>query len=444
MNRLLHALLAVALPGMLLVTAPAALARTPVPLDAARAIAGATPGELLRRLKASHARVDRALGLRRSRFDAWQLTVLKRDEAAGRVEQMKREGQRGDALDRALRETLVLDERANIARSQLMAAEAQVAKNGADLLRLFDATLTLKRREIEEARTKAQRTKLVKTYGALAAQRDKVRRSLGPVLRAGDKRTPGADRSVSAQPTDDIETLLEKADLARDLEDRFLRRAQAVEVRIREAMEEQAVARDVAGLLQSQRLFDEDDMRLFVVSGDVGAAKSLASALPAGGGGGAPALLGAPAADSLSPGAAEERAEDTQSDGDGVFTGGVEGPDAAPPAPAAPPADPMAPPEAGAVNDDANNSFESDTGGDRAADVATPLAPDIGGVALPRSAERAFAAGSADVRLEALLSSGELTLPQLRTLQKKLRARAAKMRAQESTLKGEVERRARR
>ena len=166
-----------------------------------------------------------------------------------------------------------------------MATEADVSTRGAELLRLYDAILTLKRREVEELRKGPRRNKRVRTYQALVKQRDKVRRSLGPVLRAGQEMNVGADESVAVHSDDDIETLLEKADLARDLEERFLRRAQAVQRRIREMMEERAVARDVVGMVRDQSLFDEDDMRLYVVSDQVGgSAPGLAAALPSGGG----------------------------------------------------------------------------------------------------------------------------------------------------------------
>jgi hypothetical protein len=425
----------------------AAYARSPAALEAARAITTVPAAELVRRLKAQHAAVDKALAKRRDRFDAWQQAVLARDEAAADVERLKRGDERGAGLERALRKALVLDQDANLARSQLMASESEVARTGAQLLQLYDAVLALKRREISEMRRDdPRRAKRVRAYQALTAQRDRVRRSLGPVLRAG-RDMGGDDDGVAATPEDDIETLLEKADLARDLEERFLRRAQAVQRRIREVMEEREVARDVAGMVRDQSLFDEDDMRLFVVGDQVSRAPGLASALPSGngsGGGNVAAAVGAPASDSAARSTNLDQEESASGDqAGGLFGGGNADGDAPPPPAADPSPSPPMEPSAGAENDDDGVADFVDNGATGGGGTVA-LPPDVGGVALPRAAERAFAAGSADVDLDALLSSGELSLPQLRALHKRLQERAKKMRKQEAELKREVENRARR
>lgn len=400
---------------------------SPTPaLSALSSLPAQSAAQLTARLKSAHQRTDAALKLRRERFDAWQSAVLARDEAAAKVERMKVARERGPDLETALRSALVLDEKANLARSRLMAAEAEVAKNGAELLRVYDAVLALKRREADVLSPRdPRRESALSTWQALSQQRDRVRRSLGPVLRDSGSLDVGTDVSIEARPEDDVETLLEKADLARDLEERFLRRAEAVERRIQELVEERAVARDVAGLVQSQSLFDEDDMRLRVVSAGVRGDSSLPSALPGG--------------------SSAERNDSLASPGGTVTTDGAGARGDAETAPAAPP--PSEPSSGDAPQSegvDADMGFVGDSddgasvggGGERS---VGGLAPDIGSSTRARAAERGYTPRTAnDVDIAAMLASGELTLPELRALQQKLRQRAAEMRAQSKELKEEV------
>lgn len=395
-------------------------------LSALSSVAGQSAAQLTGRLRTAHQQTDAALKLRRGRFDAWQTAVEARDAAAAKVERMKVAGQRGPDLEAALRTALVLDEKTNLARSQLMAAEAEVARSGAELLRVYDAVLTLQRREADALPARdGRRESALAAWQALAQQRDKVRRSLGPVLQQSGAIDVGTDVSVAARPDDDVETLLEKADLARDLEERFLRRAQAVERRIQELVEERAVARDVAGLVRSQSLFDEDDMRLRVVSSGVRADPSLPSALP--GSSRANEVLASPGGVVVADGSRQ-----SPTAGDDVSGGGSPGDQ--PPANLAPPP---------ADTSDADPGFGVETINETAASGERSFLPDVSGTSLPRAAERAFSPNAADVDVAALLASGELTLPELRALQKKLRQRASEMKAQSKELKDRVKDRGR-
>ncbi len=244
-------------------TAPPARA-LPAP-ELAASIAGAgrvTAAEL----KGAQAAVDHALKTRKQRLESWQRAQNKRDAAAADVEKKKKAGVRGAALEDALKGALSLDEAAAHARSQLLASESAVSTQGAALLRLYDALLVERRRGVEALPAESSaRAQAVTAYRALAAQRDAVRQALLPVLGNDiDVALPdGVD--LEAHPDDDVETLLDKADLARDLEARFLRQAHAVRQRIRELEEEEAVAKDVSGMVGRSRLFDEEDRRLFVV-----------------------------------------------------------------------------------------------------------------------------------------------------------------------------------
>ncbi len=261
-----------------------------VPQAVADHVADHAADHLAAELKATQADVDAALKVRRQRFDAWQQAARTRDRAAAHVAKRKRlspptpEFQlttgTGDALQGALQKTLALDEQAGRARVAVLAAEAELAHRGAQLLALYDALLLKRRASIDTiGYDDATRVAAISSYRELTAQRDAVRRALLPVL-AGDSTTPTAggvmpdalaptfasqlNAQLSAAASDDVQALLEKADLARDLEERASRQADVVRGRIAELEEEQAVKRDVSGMLGRNQLFDEDDRRLLV------------------------------------------------------------------------------------------------------------------------------------------------------------------------------------
>lgn len=245
--------------------APAVLAPTG---QVAAAPARATAQEL----KAAQQAVDAALKVRKQRFGSWQQAARARDAAAADVARRKRAGDSGAALENALKSALALDEEAARTRSALLAAEATVARGGAALLKLYDALLVERRRVVEAlAPHSAARAQAVASYRDLATQRDAVRQALLPVLREEQSAELPSGLDLDAAADDDVESLLEKADLARDLEARFLRQAEAVRRRIAELEEERAVARDVSGMVGRSQLFDEEDRRLLVVRTEAGA-----------------------------------------------------------------------------------------------------------------------------------------------------------------------------
>lgn len=235
-----------------------------LPLTTMAASTSTGPGAA--ELQAAHGRVDALLRARQLRRKAWEDATRARDAAAAQVTEAKRQRMRGASLEAALRRTLALDEETARARSALLAADAAVAAQGAELLRLYDNVLVGQRRAVETLPPgNAARSRAVTTYRALAAQRDAVRAALAPVLhdRApahGAALPAGVD--LEARPDDDVEALLEKADLARDLEQRFLRQAEQVRQRIRELEEERALVDDVSGMMGRSQLFDEEDRRM--------------------------------------------------------------------------------------------------------------------------------------------------------------------------------------
>ena len=363
-------------------------------------------------LRAAQERTNRALVVRKARLDAWRTTAVARDEAAATVARLKKDGAPRSGLEGALRTALARDEAAARARSALSAAEAQVARDGAELLRLYDAVLLERRRVVDSHPLQDPRRRdAVAQYRTLAAQRDAVRQALLPALR-DDQQAPLGPVRMDLQPAadDDVETLLEKADLARDLEDRYRRRADAVLSRLRELEEEAAVARDVVGLVQRGQLFDEEDRRLLVVRPDLQNAR--ATGLP-GTAAGAPQSRGGSVAPRENSNAPNEAAP-------------------APP-PRAPDAD--------------DGFFEADPSAQgRGNDVVpTPpalvTAPPPAPAATPGTAERAFSAGN-DAALQAWMATGT-SVEELRALEKKLRSEAKRLQGQQTELKKEAARRAR-
>ena len=255
-------------------------------------------------LKAQQEKTDQALARREKAARRAREAAAARDKAAAAVARLKEQGQRGPALEAALQQALAKDEAAARARSAVAAADADVANDGARLLRLYDAVLAEKRRAVDAAPA-ARRQDAVDAYRALVAHRDAVRAALAPVLLPSSLESSdnasfrssalGVDlAAVSVGVDDDVDALLEKADLARDLEARLLRRADAVRRRIAELKDEASLEGDVAASVARGQLFDEEDRRLSVTRSDLGTAR----------------VVGLPVASTTSP----ERAADSGND----------------------------------------------------------------------------------------------------------------------------------
>jgi hypothetical protein len=405
--------------------------------EVVRQIAALPAAELLAKLKAGHGRVDRALADRQRKNRGYKAAVARRDQAASAIETLKKRATSDATLQRALQQALVLDEEADVARSSLMAAEARVAKEGAELLRLYDAVLHLKGREVESLGARdARRGRAVAVYRALAAQRDQVRGALRPVLDAGDADLLPALRQVRASSEDDVETLLEKADLARDLEDRFMRRAEAVRRRILELEAEQALARDVVGMVRNDALFDENDRRLIFEGRDFGAGPLTRAPLLGGGLQASPMAAGGDVAveesDSMPPPSGANNRDQNE---------GAEVPPSENQGGVPAPADPN-------LDADGDFAFEpgvgaEDDGVTNAPPVSapTPVAP---APEMPLSSTEQIFLGSgrdAEASIARLMAEGKLSLKELKRLEKRLQNEAKRMRGESNALKTEVKRR---
>ncbi len=227
-------------------------------------------------LRASQRRTDAALARRASLAGLAARADAARDAAANDVTALKAApGRDQRRLEAALRAALEADERAAAARSDLAGADAAVARHGAELLALYDRLLVVRRGAVDGAPA-ARRADAVASWRALVAQRDAIRRALAPVLApdvsADDRR--GTLRDLDVDEDDDVEALLEKVDLARDLEARLRRRADAVRARIRELRDERAVAADVDAAVGRASLFDEEDRRLLLNRADLATART--------------------------------------------------------------------------------------------------------------------------------------------------------------------------
>lgn len=420
----------------LLAGVPAQAQRAPT---AALSTIAAQRGQLKAALKQAHGQVNEALKVRGERLRSFEALLVRRERAASRLQRLKTEGRTQLVIDRAMREALVLDEEAQRARAALLAAEANVARQGAALLELFDLVLAQQNRAIRAmSPDDARRRTALAQYQRLAQQRAQVRQLLRPVL--DDAADTGSDASldeVRAAPTDDVETLLEKADLARDLEERFRRRAAEVRRRIQQLEQQRSLARTTVGMVQEQELFGERDYRPVFSGGQAGAGPSVPSASNSREGG---ALLASPQADQApapvaqndgNMGAGEPTTDSfSESDGDAVDPGvgpnlgaGVDVPaerndDAAPPSTETP------------VRDDGTVTNTTDP------------SPQFSG--LPTEQVYLGAGADSDARLRELIASDNLSLADLKRLERKLLIEATAMRKENSRikkrLKGELSR----
>jgi len=436
------------LPSLLLALAlsagiPVSAAASPVGMTGAlEQIAAAPPSRVAELISAARKEVDESLAARARRFEDYRRAQSRRDLMARKIETMKRAAVAGPELKKALQEALILDEEAQVARSALLAAEADVARNGARLLQLYDAVLTERRQAIATVERGSQnQERLVEAYRKLAAQRDQVRAVLKPVLEIAG--AEGASLSeITPSPDDDVETLLEKADLARDLEERYLRQAAEVRKRIIELEAEQALARDIIGMARTESLFDENDRRLMVERGGLlGGPQKATGAFD----GASRAGGGAVAADtettspppnaptSADDGDARGNGDSDADQGDGFLGGAAEDPSASPGA------DPVISDVDGATDDGVvpDNNAVPDVGGSVGSPpVVSGHQGGVGDVAPLSPSEQAFLGPGpvTDADLAALLSGDAVSLESLKRIESALRKRAARIGSEEARI----------
>jgi len=405
-------------------------------------LAAVPPQRLAERIAEAHAATDAALRARQSVVLRHRALVKERDQAALAVDAEKRALAAGKSSAARVSQMMAVanksDERVQAAHAEVRAADREVSARGAELLKLYDALLVEKKRELGRLSTNdTRRAPLVVAYQRFAEQRDVMREALRPAL----VDVPDLARkapSLDVHAGDDVETLLEKADLARDLEARLVAQADALRRRIQEIESEQGLARDVAGLARTGALFDEADRRLRVPASVTTARGPVRVTLPtfalpsaALGASGGDASVdeeapGAPPASENSnvPPPAPDPADptvppppsdgvDVPSENDGDFTAG-EGIDDSP----------------GVVNDGSRDD----------APAALGVGGSSGSTGARAPTEQVFIGGrDGRTTLDTLVATEGMSLDELRVLEKKLRADAARARQQGKTLRETVD-----
>ena len=390
--------------------------------------AASSPRQTQAELKRGHDAINRSLGVRAQRLRHYEQLVAERDEAAQVVQQLKeKSGQsNSQSLQNALRKALDLDEAVSMKRADLAGAESDLAQKGARLLELYDRALLEKRSEIERfAAQPAKKRRALQTYRLLSEQRDRVRSVLRPVLQnarmAPSKQLPALEVGTD----DDIETLLEKADLARDLEERFLRQAEAVRKRILEMEAERSLARDVIGLIQNESLFDESDRRLVMEGRNLGAAPSARGFWSSLGGRGAASAEMSAGPDSSARMGGEDESSTSQNSTEPVQSDSAMD---------------SAPPEEGAAVDDSTFTENSDLSGTPGASTGTSTVtstiPALMGQTELVAGENTMVSQS---QLSKLMLSGNLSLADLKALEKQLQKQAKTMQQRNLAIQEQIE-----
>lgn len=407
----------------------------------AHELAAVPPQRLAERIAEAHAATDAALRARQAVVQRHRALVKERDQAALAVDAEKRALAAGKSSPARVAQMLSVantsDERVQAAHADVRAADREVATRGAELLKLYDALLVEKKRELARLSTNdTRRAPLVLAYQRFAGQRDVVREALRPAL-AEMPALSRAAPSLEVRAGDDVETLLEKADLARDLEARLVAQADALRRRIQEIEAEQGLARDVAGLARTGALFDEADRRLRVPASVTTGRGPVRVTLPTFALPSAPMAAGDGATDREVGGAPPN--SDDEGGAPTVDTGNPD-PNAPPP-----PSDPVD------VPSENDGDFTAGEGVDDAPGVGldnsrdnAPSALGVGGSSGSTGArgptEQVFIGGrDGRTTLDTLVATEGMSLDELRTLEKKLRADAVRARQQGKALRQTVD-----
>lgn len=395
-------------------------------------LAAVPPKRLAERIAEAHAATDQALKARKAEVSRYQALVKERDQAAAAVDAEKRALAVGKGSNERLSRLLAVahksDERVQAAHALVLTVDRDVATRGAVLLRLYDALLVEKKRELERLSVNdTRRAPLVQTYQRFASQRDSVREVLRPALDALPE-IGARPVSLDVRAGDDVESMLEKVDLARDLEARLSAQADALRRRIVELESEQGLARDVVGLARTGALFDEADRRLRVPASAVTGTGPVRVTVPSF------------ALPTMAAGGGEERSASepppSSSDGNIVVAEPVT------------PTDPNAPPPPqdsselpGQAETDDDFTSTPNVGGSRDTPTAALGVGGSSGTVNARSPTEQVFIGGRDGRtaLDTLVATDGMSLEELRALEKKLRADAVRVGQQGKALRQSVD-----
>jgi len=225
-----------------------------LPLGAASAQAG-TPA----------ASVSTLVSSARQRLDVWQAarrelarTRARHGELAGRITALKRQGPPGGELQRLLRASLA-------AEHQLEAALSQVGRARANVQRTVRGSVGRIDQEIRslvpklKAGSLADRKAAARRINQLRDDRKALRDTLSAL--EDTRATPRRDWSkyqVQVEPLDGPSELDEKADFVEDTRDKLGQKRQALASLLREARQEQQIARAARDFDTYVRIFDEE------------------------------------------------------------------------------------------------------------------------------------------------------------------------------------------
>lgn len=194
--------------------------------------------------------------------------VLRRESLAKKIQSLKEQGNNASALNTALKDALAVDEKVRNLQIRMQDAESRVLQHGNRLLFLYEKAIQAKQIEIQNyAKGSAAQRSAQETYQDLSTKYVQIQNILAPVLQSRQKKggySALTSEQLQINLNDDAETLLDKADLAADLGDRYLRQADEIQKKLVALEKSKAVAGDVARMMQQGSLFDEEDRRLFV------------------------------------------------------------------------------------------------------------------------------------------------------------------------------------
>jgi hypothetical protein len=203
------------------------------------------------------------------------------DELAPRIETLKQQRglvPGGKLTDQLRRSQELSGQLTEVARS-LAAAEADAERRDSELVDSLSAELQRLQTAWDETASRERREQLAVQLQAVRAEREKLRASAP--LRAVPSLQP---TRIAQEP----EELLRQVDALRDAEDKAKRQLLAVDARIGELREEQALDRRMRDFIGEQALFDDQDRRFRLSQGSSERPGPASGALPPGGAQGPP------------------------------------------------------------------------------------------------------------------------------------------------------------
>lgn len=201
----------------------------------------------------------------RQRLDIWQAarhdlarTRARHGELAGRITALKRKNPPGGELQRLLRASLAAEHQLEAALSQVGRARADVERTVRGSVGRIDQEIRnlvpkLKTGSLTDRRAAARR------INQLRDDRKALRNTLAALKDA--RATPRRDWSkyqVQVEPLDGPSELDEKADFVEDTRDKLGQKRQALASLLREARQEQQIARAARDFDTYVRIFDEE------------------------------------------------------------------------------------------------------------------------------------------------------------------------------------------